>query len=66
MLPSILQQLGPEGLTHLKRLASEVAAGKLSVTADDDEVPELTSNFEDAANADVAGITSKTAEVTVA
>lgn len=63
MLPSILTQLGPEGLTHLKRLASDVANSKLS--AEDDEVPELTGNFEEAANIDVENIVKKTEEIAV-
>lgn len=59
MLPSILTQLGSEGLTHLKRLA--VANSKLA----DDEVPELVGNFEEAANTDVDNLAKKTEEVTV-
>lgn len=65
MLPSILTQLGPEGLTHLKRLANlNLANSKLSL--DDHEVPEITTNFEEAANNDVENITKKTEEVVVA
>lgn len=64
MLPSILTQLGSEGLTHLKRLASDVVNSKLS--AEDDDVPDLVENFEDAANKDVENITKKTEEVAVA
>lgn len=63
MLPSILTQLGPDGLKHLKRLASDVVANS-KVTADDD-VPELIENFEEAANKDVENLTKKTEEVTV-
>ncbi|CAG2065430.1 unnamed protein product [Timema podura] len=51
MLPGILSQLGPEGLTQLKRLASSVAnsaaGGKASID-EDDEVPELVENFDEA------------------
>ena len=47
MLPGILNQLGAESLTHLKRLASNVTGGTgLEAAAeageeDDDEVPDL-------------------------
>lgn len=66
MLPSILTQLGPDGLKHLKRLASDVVANKLSAGAADDDVPDLVENFEDAANKDIDNITKQTEEVTVA
>merc|ERR1719288_744461 len=53
MLPGILNQLGAESLTHLKRLASNVTGGAgLGETAgaedDDDEVPDLVENFDEA------------------
>ena len=55
MLPGILNQLGAESLTHLKRLASNVTggAGLESGAAeggddDDDEVPDLVENFDEA------------------
>ncbi|GAB6028964.1 Transcription factor BTF3 4 [Chamberlinius hualienensis] len=57
MLPGILSQLGPESLTHLKRLASnvQVPSGKKGglenngATNDDedDEVPDLVENFDE-------------------
>lgn len=56
MLPGILSQLGPEGLTQLKRLASSVAnsgvSGKL-VADEDDEVPDLVENFDEASKEEV-------------
>lgn len=62
MLPSILTQLGSEGLTHLKRLANDVVANsKLA----DDEVPELVGNFEEAANEEIDNLAKKTEEVNV-
>lgn len=65
MLPSILNQLGPEGLSHLRRvIANDVAANKLT-SNDDDDVPELVENFEEAANKDIEKITKKTEEVAV-
>lgn len=68
MLPTILTQLGPDGLTHLKKLASDVVANRklVAATGADDEVPELVENFEEAANKDVENLTKKTEEVTVA
>merc|ERR1712154_675923 len=54
MLPGILNQLGAESLTHLKRLASNVTGGAgLGEVAgagddDDDEVPGLVENFDEA------------------
>uniref|UniRef100_A0A6G1S4C2 Transcription factor BTF3 n=1 Tax=Aceria tosichella TaxID=561515 RepID=A0A6G1S4C2_9ACAR len=57
MLPGILSQLGPEGLTQLKRLASSVAssAGGAKVAIDEeDEVPELVGNFDDASKEEAA------------
>jgi len=54
MLPGILNQLGAESLTHLKRLASNVTGGAgLGEVAgagddDDDEVPDLVENFDEA------------------
>jgi len=55
MLPGILNQLGADSLTHLKRLASAVpgmgsaGAGMADTGAedDDDEVPDLVENFDE-------------------
>lgn len=66
MLPSILTQLGPDGLKHLKRIANDVVANKLSANAADDDVPDLVENFEETANKDIESITKQTEEVTVA
>ncbi|XP_015119796.1 transcription factor BTF3 homolog 4 [Diachasma alloeum] len=56
MLPGILSQLGPEGLTQLKRLASTVTGSTVAKTAmeDDDEVPDLVGNFDEASKEEVA------------
>ncbi|KAK0414530.1 hypothetical protein QR680_011480 [Steinernema hermaphroditum] len=48
MLPSILNQLGPESLTHLKKLAGSVQSQFQPVQEEDEEVPELDGEFEDA------------------
>lgn len=56
MLPGILSQLGPEGLNQLKRLAHSVTnsgVGKL-VADEDDEVPDLVENFDEASKEEVA------------
>ena len=59
MLPSIITQLGPEGLNQLKKLASA------TVAEDDDDVPELTENFEEASKQEVENITQKVQEIPV-
>lgn len=57
MLPGILSQLGPEGLTQLKRLASTVAGSAVGKTTleEDDEVPDLVENFDEASKEEVKG-----------
>jgi len=59
MLPGILNQLGAESLTHLKRLATTVTAAgakkgaaggdasTLDADDDDDDMPELVENFDE-------------------
>ncbi|KAE8742541.1 hypothetical protein FOCC_FOCC011952 [Frankliniella occidentalis] len=66
MLPGILSQLGPEGLTQLKRLASSVAssAGGAKLAIDEeDEVPELVGNFDDASKEEAAVSEDKKSEI---
>lgn len=57
MLPGILNQLGAESLASLKKLASSVSAAGLGdsskpaagdIDDDDDEVPDLVENFDEA------------------
>ncbi|KAM5324744.1 transcription factor BTF3-like [Glossophaga mutica] len=55
MLPSILDQLGADSLTSLRRLAEAVPKQSLDGKAplamgeeDDDEVPDLVENFDEA------------------
>ena len=57
MLPGILNQLGAESLSNLKKLATNVTAGGISgdskpasaeIDEDDDEVPDLVENFDEA------------------
>jgi len=54
MLPGILSQLGPESLTHLKRLASNVTGGGTGEEEDDDEVPDLVENFDEVSKNEAA------------
>lgn len=58
MLPSILNQLGPEGLAQLKRIATGGMPGASMVSKatidEDDEVPELVENFEEACKEEVS------------
>ena len=57
MLPGILNQLGAESLTHLKKLATNITTTpKDSLNDDDDdddEVPDLVQNFDEASKAEV-------------
>eukprot|EP00794_Sanderia_malayensis_P008201 gene8201-9080_t len=52
MLPGILNQLGPEGFTNLKRLAERFPQAatdgvkEMDVEQEDDEVPDLVENFD--------------------
>jgi len=68
MLPGILNQLGAESLTHLKRLASNVTGGAgLGEVAgagddDDDEVPDLVENFDEASKDEKATEDEKASE----
>ena len=52
LLPGILNQLGAESLTHLKKLASNVPTAEGADEADndaedDDDVPDLVENFDE-------------------
>ncbi|XP_050302071.1 transcription factor BTF3 homolog 4 [Anthonomus grandis grandis] len=56
MLPGILSQLGPEGISQLKRLASSVASAQgisKIVPEDEEDVPDLVENFDEASKAEV-------------
>lgn len=50
MLPSIMQQLGPDSMWNINNLAKTLAATQESLKADagDDDVPELVENFDEA------------------
>merc|ERR1712168_930142 len=72
MLPGILNQLGAESLTHLKRLASNVTgggvgggmeAGNNMDEEDDDEVPDLVENFDEVSKNEAATEDAKISEV---
>lgn len=64
MLPGILTQLGPEGLNQLKRLASNVVVGNklLSSVNEEDDVPDLVENFEEASKNEVIPEATKVEE----
>lgn len=62
MLPGILNQLGAESLSNLKKLATNVTAGDFSgepkpaagdIDEEDDEVPDLVENFDEASKGEV-------------
>ena len=53
LLPGIINQLGPDNLANLKKLAETYQGGAAppeSGAADDEDVPDLVDNFEEAAN----------------
>lgn len=71
MLPGILTQLGPQDITQLKKIASELAnksgaaaagAAGAAANAGDDDVPDLVENFEEVA----IGAAAKPAETAAA
>merc|ERR1712013_669318 len=74
MLPGILNQLGAESLTHLKRLASNVSggqgmggmegAGGAMDEEEDDEVPDLVENFDEVSKNETATEDAKISEIT--
>eukprot|EP00747_Dinoflagellata_sp_TGD_P163420 gnl/TRDRNA2_/TRDRNA2_182072_c0_seq1.p1 gnl/TRDRNA2_/TRDRNA2_182072_c0~~gnl/TRDRNA2_/TRDRNA2_182072_c0_seq1.p1 ORF type:complete len:158 (-),score=53.47 gnl/TRDRNA2_/TRDRNA2_182072_c0_seq1:96-569(-) len=49
LLPGIINQLGPDNLMNLKRIAEGYAAagGSKATEGDDDDVPDLAENFEE-------------------
>lgn len=65
MLPNILQQLGPEKLTQLKKIASNFASTSGAAPEDDDDVPELTENFDEASTKEIEEVTQKVSEIPV-
>lgn len=57
MVPGILSQLRQENFTHLKQLANVQTVGgeslaNATIDEDDDEVPDLVENFDEAAKAE--------------
>lgn len=51
LLPGIINQLGPDNLANLKKMAETYQPGGPPVSgADDEDVPDLVDNFETAAN----------------
>lgn len=56
MLPGILSHLGPDGLTHLKRIASAAANSNRMATLgeEDGDIPDLVENFEQIMSAEGA------------
>lgn len=55
MLPGIISQMGPEGLGHLQKMAAAMGMkmpGAPAAGGDDDDVPEIAGDFEDAAKDD--------------
>lgn len=69
MLPGILTQMGPQDITQLKKIASELAnksgaaAAAAVAGALDDDVPDLVENFEEVAIGGAAKSASESADV---
>lgn len=49
LLPGIINQLGPDNLANLKKIAAQYQSAQAAEGEDDDDVPELVENFEEAA-----------------
>merc|ERR1712113_193039 len=47
MLPSILNQIGAEGLTNLRKLAERIPQTRLDTATESDDVPTLVENFDE-------------------
>lgn len=52
LLPGIINQLGPDNLANLKRIAENMKESSTTVEDDDsdDDIPELETNFEEVSN----------------
>ena len=46
-LPGIINQLGPDNLANLKRIAERFAAQSANKSAADDDIPDIGENFEE-------------------
>jgi nascent polypeptide-associated complex subunit beta len=55
LLPGIINQLGPDNLANLKRIAENMKDSPAAVDEEDsdDDIPELETNFEDVSNVDL-------------
>eukprot|EP00929_Paragymnodinium_shiwhaense_P027027 TRINITY_DN1595_c0_g3_i1.p1 TRINITY_DN1595_c0_g3~~TRINITY_DN1595_c0_g3_i1.p1 ORF type:complete len:155 (+),score=62.66 TRINITY_DN1595_c0_g3_i1:74-538(+) len=47
LLPGIIQQLGPDNLASLKRLAEQFASTEKAAEGGDDDIPDVGESFED-------------------
>merc|ERR1719252_408898 len=52
LLPGIINQLGPDNLANLKRIAESMGAVGKAAEGEDDDVPDLDENFEDVSKKD--------------
>lgn len=50
LLPGIINELGQENLDQLKEIAGTLPGGEGGAGDDDDDVPDLVENFEEASN----------------
>merc|ERR1712150_365437 len=52
LLPGIINQLGPDSLVNLKRIAESFAANKEGKPGDDDDIPDIGESFEEVSKQD--------------
>lgn len=62
LVPSILNQLGPDSLASLRRLAEAYQSSQGAAEGENDEIPELTEALDDAAIADAPEAEAKPEE----
>jgi nascent polypeptide-associated complex subunit beta len=48
LLPGIINQLGPDNLANLRKIAESLTGAKPGAEKEDEDVPELVENFEEA------------------
>ncbi|XP_066914724.1 transcription factor BTF3 homolog 4-like [Clytia hemisphaerica] len=62
MLPSILNQIGAEGLTNLRKLAERMPQTRLETATESDDVPTLVENFDEPSKNETTAEPEATAE----
>jgi len=60
MLPNILNQIGTEGLTSLRKLAERIPQTRLDTATESDDVPTLVENFDEPSKNETTAETAET------